>query len=100
VSALLLGVLVLQAACATGRTMGGTGVGLHGRSLLPPPSAETRARWAAERSAPEGGPYRFSRPVDFGPLEVGEEEVSQALASLVLDVPPPHRHRGKQRLLP
>jgi len=89
VSALLLVVLVLQAACATGRTLGGTGVGMHGRSLAPPPTAETRARWAAERATPEGGPYRFSRPVDFGPLEVGEEEVSQALASLVLDVPLP-----------
>jgi hypothetical protein len=65
VIALLLVVVVLQAACATGRTLGGTSAGMHGRS------------------------HRFSQPVDFGPLEVSEEEVTQALAALVLDMPLP-----------
>lgn len=79
VSAFLLVLLVLQAACATGRPLSGTGVGMHASPLGPPLS----------RAAREGSPLRFNAPVDFSPLEVSEEEIAQALATLLLHTPLP-----------
>jgi hypothetical protein len=88
-TAFLLVVLVLQAACATGRPLSSTGLGMHERSQVPPLSSEIRAFGAAERAAREGSPLRFSVPVDVSPLEVSEEEIAQTLATLLLHTPLP-----------
>ncbi len=87
ISVLALVVLVLQAACATGRTLGGPVIGMQSPSLMPLPSSETRARWKEEPTAREAERVVVALPVDFRPVEVTEEQFTSALAELVLTMP-------------